>query len=85
MPPAQKLFSPRCTKTGTYRSLSHIYWYVNSFFNLRRLTAEFFVQEVNNMMNEHSTPILNLPPRPAPRDDLDDLIFREEGWLVSDR
>lgn len=36
-------------------------------------------------MDEHTTPILNLPPRPAPRDDLDDIIFREEGWLASDR
>ena len=30
-----------------------------------------------------STP--KLPPQPAPRDDLDDLIFRGEGWWVSDR
>lgn len=36
-------------------------------------------------MNEHSVPIPNLPRRPAPRDDVDDLIFREEAWLVSDR
>ena len=36
-------------------------------------------------MSEHDKPILNLPSRPAPRDDLDDLIFREEGWLASDR
>ena len=36
-------------------------------------------------MEETKTPILNLPRRPAPRDDVDDLIFREEGWLVSDR
>ena len=36
-------------------------------------------------MNEHDKPILNLPSRSAPRDDLDDLIFREEGWLASDR
>ena len=32
----------------------------------------------------------NIPPLPAPppnveRNDLDDLIFREESWLVSDR
>ena len=28
-----------------------------------------------------------LPPDccPAPRDDVDDLIFRGEGWLASDR
>ena len=32
-----------------------------------------------------STPILQLPPQPAPRDDLDDLIYPEDGWLVSDR
>ena len=32
-----------------------------------------------------STPILQPPPQPAPRDDLDDLIFRGEGWWVSDR
>ena len=36
-------------------------------------------------MNEHTTPILNLPSRPAPRDDLDDLIFQEEAWMASDR
>ncbi len=36
-------------------------------------------------MDDYKKPILNLPPRPAPRDDLDDLIFREEGWLASDR
>ena len=36
-------------------------------------------------MHEDSTPILSLPRRPDPRDDLDDLIFRGEGWLVSDR
>ena len=36
-------------------------------------------------MSEHENPILTLPSRPAPRDDLDDLIFREEGWTVSDR
>jgi|GEM_PF-2623117 len=36
-------------------------------------------------MDENKTPILNLPQRPVPRDDLDDLIFREESWLVSDR
>ena len=32
-----------------------------------------------------STPILQPPPQTAPRDDLDDLIFRGEGWWVSDR
>ena len=36
-------------------------------------------------MEEHTAPILTLPPRPAPRVDLDDLMFREEGWMVSDR
>lgn len=38
-------------------------------------------------MEEHKTkiPILNPLPRPAPRDDLDDLIFQEEGWMASDR
>ena len=36
-------------------------------------------------MNEHDKPILDLPNRPVPRDDLDDLIFREEGWMASDR
>lgn len=36
-------------------------------------------------MDERKAPILNLPNRPTPRDDLDDLIFREEGWLASDR
>ena len=36
-------------------------------------------------MDEHKTPILELPERSAPQDDLDDLIFRGEGWLASDR
>ena len=27
-------------------------------------------------MDEHKTPILELPERSAPKDDLDDLIFR---------
>ena len=36
-------------------------------------------------MEKHTTPILTLPPLAAPRDDLDDLIFREEGWLAIDR
>lgn len=36
-------------------------------------------------MDEHKTPILELPERAAPKDDLDDLIFRGEGWLASDR
>lgn len=36
-------------------------------------------------MDECKIPILNLPPCPAPRDDLDDLIFQAEGWLASDR
>ena len=36
-------------------------------------------------MDDYKTPILNLPQVPRPRDDLDDLIFREEGWLASDR
>lgn len=36
-------------------------------------------------MNEHSVTISNLPGGPAPRDDLDDLIFREESWMASDR
>ncbi|SCH81940.1 Uncharacterised protein [uncultured Flavonifractor sp.] len=36
-------------------------------------------------MDEHKTPILELPERSAPKDDLDDLIFRGEGWLASDR
>ena len=36
-------------------------------------------------MPESNAPLLTLPPRPAPRDDLDDLIFREEGWQASDR
>ena len=36
-------------------------------------------------MDEHKTPILELPERSAPKDDLDDLIFRGGGWLASDR
>ena len=36
-------------------------------------------------MDEQKTTILNLPRRPDPRDDVDDLIFRDEGWLASDR
>lgn len=36
-------------------------------------------------MDEIKTPILTIPTHPAPRDDVDDLIFREEGWLISDR
>ena len=36
-------------------------------------------------MNEESNSILILPERPAPKGDLDDLIFRGEGWMASDR
>ena len=36
-------------------------------------------------MDEHKTPILELPERSAPKDDRDALIFRGEGWLASDR
>ena len=36
-------------------------------------------------MDEHKTPILELPERSAPKVDLDDLMFRGEGWLASDR
>jgi len=36
-------------------------------------------------MEEHTPILLPQGPYPAPRDDLDDLIFRNEGWLVSDR
>jgi hypothetical protein len=36
-------------------------------------------------VDERSAPVLHLPPRPASGKDVDDLIFREEGWLVSDR
>ena len=36
-------------------------------------------------MDEHKTPILELPERSAPKYYLDDLIFRGEGWLASDR
>ena len=35
-------------------------------------------------MDEHKTPILELPERSAPKDDLDDLIFPEE-WEISQR
>ena len=36
-------------------------------------------------MNEESNSILTLPERPAPRGDLDDLIFRGDGWMASYR
>ena len=36
-------------------------------------------------MDEHKTPILELPERAAPKDDLDDLIFRDEEYEVSRR
>ena len=36
-------------------------------------------------MSDFTLPILTLPPRHAHRDDLDDLIYPEDGWLVSDR
>ena len=36
-------------------------------------------------MNEQSTRIPPLPRQPDPRADVDDLIFRGEGWLASDR
>lgn len=36
-------------------------------------------------MEERNPIILIRPDNPQPRDDLDDLIFREENWLVSDR
>ncbi len=36
-------------------------------------------------MSEYDTSAPRLSPRPAPRDDLDDLIFQEEAWLTSDR
>lgn len=36
-------------------------------------------------MDKHE-PLTSAPPgRPAPGSDLDDLIFREEPWLISDR
>ena len=34
---------------------------------------------------EENTSIMELPQEAAPRDDVDDLIFREENWLASDR
>ena len=36
-------------------------------------------------MDEQKTIILNLPYQTDPRVDVDDLIFRDEGWLASDR
>lgn len=36
-------------------------------------------------MPQEETPILTPPRSPAPREDIDDLIFREENWLISDR
>ena len=32
-----------------------------------------------------STPILQLPPQPDPRDDLDDLIFSDSSWQPSSK
>lgn len=34
---------------------------------------------------EEKSSSLNLPERTEPRDDVDDLIFREESWMASDR
>lgn len=36
-------------------------------------------------MDEHKPLLPHLPQESGPRDDLDDLIFRGEGWLASDR
>ena len=36
-------------------------------------------------MQQENIPIPTQPRWPVPRDDVDDLIFREENWLVSDR
>ena len=36
-------------------------------------------------MDEQNTTILNLPRQSDPCGDVDDLIFRDEGWLASDR
>ena len=36
-------------------------------------------------MNEKTQPVPNSPARPTQTGDLDDLIFRGEGWLTSDR
>ena len=36
-------------------------------------------------MNEQNAIVLNLPRQTDPRVDVDDLIFRDEGWLASDR
>ena len=36
-------------------------------------------------MDEQSTIILHMPRQADPRVDVDDLIFRDEGWLASDR
>ena len=36
-------------------------------------------------MNEKNDPVSTLPTRPVQPGDLDDLIFREEGWNASDR
>ena len=36
-------------------------------------------------MEERKSPALEQPPKTIPRDDLDDLIFRGERWLISDR
>ena len=36
-------------------------------------------------MSEKNESALTLPARPGQSGDLDDLIFREEGWLASDR
>ena len=36
-------------------------------------------------MDEYKPLLPRLPQDSGPRDDLDDLIFRGEGWLTSDR
>lgn len=42
-------------------------------------------QQEEPLMSEQKKPILTVPPRTVASDDLDDLIFREESWLTSDR
>jgi hypothetical protein len=36
-------------------------------------------------MEQEPKTIAAAPPKPAPKPDLDDVIFQGEGWLISDR
>ena len=36
-------------------------------------------------MEERKQPLIRKPENPAPKPDVDDLIFQNEHWLTSDR